>query len=112
MQVKHDSSSTDWWLGKLLESRSWDVVRGSRFRGLGKEKEIKEFFKERRTKMGLHMMEHPKFKQLHSKCLYVDRLPPNYRDMAQYRKVFSVVKNPPYCQVNTRTDQTQLSLVY
>ena len=42
MQVKHDSSSTDWWLGKLLESRSWDVVRGSRFRGLGKEKELKE----------------------------------------------------------------------
>ena len=23
-----------------------------------------------------------------------------YRDMATYRKVFSVVKNPPYCQVN------------
>ena len=22
-----------------------------------------------------------------------------YRDMATYRKVFSVVKNPPYCQV-------------
>ena len=34
---------------------------------MGKEKEIKEFVKERRTKMGLHLMEHPKFKQLHSK---------------------------------------------
>ena len=42
MQVKHDSSSTDWWLGKLLESRSWGVARGSRFRGLGKEKESRE----------------------------------------------------------------------
>jgi hypothetical protein len=42
---------------------------------------------------------HISLKQLHSKCLYVDHLPPNYRDMAAYRKIFSVVKNPPYCQV-------------
>ncbi len=42
---------------------------------------------------------HISLKQLHSKCLYVDRLPPNYRDMAAYRKMFSVLKNPPYCQV-------------
>ena len=42
---------------------------------------------------------HISLRQLHSKCLYVDRLPPNYRDMANYRKIFSVVKNPPYCQV-------------
>ena len=42
---------------------------------------------------------HIAFRQLHSKCLYVDQLPPNYRDMATYRRVFSVVRNPPYCQV-------------
>ena len=36
---------------------------------------------------------------LHSKCLYVDQLPPDYRDMAQFRRLFSKVVNPPYCQV-------------
>ena len=36
---------------------------------------------------------------LHSKCLFVDRLPENYRDMAEFRKIFSTVVNPPYCQV-------------
>ncbi len=46
---------------------------------------------------------HISLKQLHSKCLYVDRLPPNYRDMAAYRKMFSVLKNPPYCQVKNMT---------
>jgi RNA recognition motif-containing protein len=45
---------------------------------------------------------HIAFRQLHSKCLYVDHLPPDYRDMAQYRKVFSVVRNPPYCQIAMR----------
>ncbi|QQP39030.1 Uncharacterized protein FKW44_019784, partial [Caligus rogercresseyi] len=36
---------------------------------------------------------------LHSKCLYVNHLPQNYRDMGEFRKRFSVVKNPPYCQI-------------
>ena len=36
---------------------------------------------------------------LHSKCLYVDQLPPDYRDMAQFRRLFSKIVNPPYCQV-------------
>ena len=36
---------------------------------------------------------------LHSKCLYVDKLPPDYRDMAQFRRLFSKIVNPPYCQV-------------
>jgi len=39
------------------------------------------------------------YSQLHSKCLYVSNLPPNFRDLAQFRKIFSVVKNPPYCQI-------------
>jgi len=39
------------------------------------------------------------YNQLHSKCLYVSNLPPNFRDLALFRKIFSVVKNPPYCQI-------------
>lgn len=42
---------------------------------------------------------HVTVRSLHSKCLYVDRLPPNYRDMGEFRRVFSAVVNPPYCQV-------------
>ena len=38
---------------------------------------------------------------LHSKCLYVDQLPADYRDMAQFRRLFSKVVNPPYCQVRS-----------
>ena len=37
---------------------------------------------------------------LHSKCLYIDKLPPDYRDMGEFRKLFSSVVNPPYCQVS------------
>ncbi len=36
---------------------------------------------------------------LHSKLLYVDCLPDGFRDMSQFRKLFSQVANPPYCQV-------------
>ncbi|TRY75631.1 hypothetical protein TCAL_09736 [Tigriopus californicus] len=36
---------------------------------------------------------------LHSKCLFVDELPPDYRDMGEFRKLFSVAVNPPYCQI-------------
>jgi len=39
------------------------------------------------------------FAALHSKLLYVDCLPPGFRDMGQFRKLFSAVANPPYCQV-------------
>ncbi len=35
-----------------------------------------------------------------SKCLFVDNLPSQYRDMAEFRRVFSVVAKPPYCQVH------------
>lgn len=42
---------------------------------------------------------HLTLKSLHSKCLYVDKLPPNFRDMGEFRKVFAKVVNPPYCQI-------------
>jgi len=42
---------------------------------------------------------HVTIRSLHSKCLYVDQLPPNYRDMGEFRRVFSTIVNPPYCQV-------------
>ncbi|TRY74489.1 hypothetical protein TCAL_15657 [Tigriopus californicus] len=42
---------------------------------------------------------HITFKSLHSKALFVDHLPPGYRDLGEFRKIFSVVKNPPYCQI-------------
>lgn len=43
---------------------------------------------------------HVTFASLHSTCLYVDRLPRNYRDMGEFRRIFSKVTNPPYCQVS------------
>ncbi|XP_046405940.1 ribonucleoprotein PTB-binding 1-like [Ischnura elegans] len=42
---------------------------------------------------------HVTFESLHSKCLYVDQLPQDFRDMGEFRKVFSSVVNPPYCQI-------------
>lgn len=39
---------------------------------------------------------------LHSKCLYVDQLPPDYRDMGEFRRLFSAVVSPPYCQVRPK----------
>lgn len=42
---------------------------------------------------------HITFDSLHSKCLYVDNLPKDFRDMGEFRKVFGSVVNPPYCQV-------------
>ena len=39
---------------------------------------------------------------LHSKCLYVDQLAEDYRDMGEFRRLFSKIVNPPYCQVSTR----------
>ena len=42
---------------------------------------------------------HISFASLHSKALYVDHLPPNFRDLTEFRKLFGVVKQPPYCQI-------------
>ena len=42
---------------------------------------------------------HVTFDSLHSKCLYVDCLPKDFRDMSEFRKIFSTIVNPPYCQV-------------
>ncbi|XP_071448312.1 ribonucleoprotein PTB-binding 1-like [Hetaerina americana] len=42
---------------------------------------------------------HTTFASLHSKCLYVDQLPPDFYDMGEFRKVFSTLVNPPYCQI-------------
>ena len=41
----------------------------------------------------------PGVTSLHSKCLYVDKLPESYRDMTEFRRLFSKIVNPPYCQV-------------
>ena len=35
--------------------------------------------------------------------LYVDKLPVGFRDLAQFRKLFSGIVNPPYCQVRRET---------
>ena len=43
---------------------------------------------------------HITFDSLHSKCLYVYKLPKDFRDMGEFRKVFGSVVNPPYCQVS------------
>uniref|UniRef100_A0A1B6CT95 RRM domain-containing protein n=1 Tax=Clastoptera arizonana TaxID=38151 RepID=A0A1B6CT95_9HEMI len=42
---------------------------------------------------------HVTFESLHSKCLYVDCLPKDFRDMSEFRKIFSSIVNPPYCQI-------------
>ncbi|XP_022187267.2 LOW QUALITY PROTEIN: ribonucleoprotein PTB-binding 1-like [Nilaparvata lugens] len=42
---------------------------------------------------------HVTFESLQSKCLYVDRLPKDFRDMGEFRKIFSPIVNPPYCQI-------------
>lgn len=43
--------------------------------------------------------DHSSFESLHSKCLYVDNLPKDFRDMTEFRKIFSTYVNPPYCQI-------------
>ena len=45
---------------------------------------------------------HITFKSLHSKALLINRLPPGYREFGEFRRIFSVIKNPPYCQVRAR----------
>jgi len=36
---------------------------------------------------------------LNSKVIYVDQLPVGFRDLAQFRKMFSKIVTPPYCQI-------------
>ena len=54
---------------------------------------------------------HVTFASLHSKILYVDCLPANYRDNAEFRKMFSVEKNPCYCMVSTACTTSFLMMV-
>ncbi len=37
----------------------------------------------------------------------MDRLPPRYRDMSEFRRVFSAVAKPPYCQIAMRSGVIQ-----
>ena len=39
------------------------------------------------------------FESLNSMCLYVDCLPKDFHDMCEFRKIFSTIVNPAYCQV-------------
>ncbi|XP_063601909.1 ribonucleoprotein PTB-binding 1-like [Penaeus indicus] len=50
---------------------------------------------------------HVTFASLHSTCLYVDQLPKDYRDMGEFRRIFSKVTNPPYCQIAMRNGALQ-----
>jgi RNA recognition motif-containing protein len=36
---------------------------------------------------------------LQSKCMIVEGLPENFRDLSEFRRIFSCVANPPYCQI-------------
>lgn len=36
---------------------------------------------------------------LQSKCMFVEGLPENFRDLSEFRRMFSCVANPPYCQI-------------
>lgn len=47
---------------------------------------------------------------LDSKLLYVDCLPDGFRDMSQFRTLFSQVANPPYCQVRGTEQHQQQQL--
>ncbi|GAB6028754.1 hypothetical protein CHUAL_004571 [Chamberlinius hualienensis] len=48
---------------------------------------------------------HVTYSSLHSKCLFVDHLPAGYRDMVEFRKTFSVVCSPSYCQIGIKNGQ-------
>ena len=48
----------------------------------------------------LESSEHVTFASLHSKALYVDCLPANYRDNVEFRKMFSIKKSPCFCMVS------------
>jgi hypothetical protein len=42
--------------------------------------------------------------------LYVDQLPEGYKDMAEFRKIFSQLVSPPYCQVAVSKDEGRFCL--
>ncbi|XKL61535.1 hypothetical protein PGB90_008592 [Kerria lacca] len=42
---------------------------------------------------------HLNFRSLHSTCLYVDKLPRQFRDMGEFRAIFEKIVKPPYCQI-------------
>ena len=43
---------------------------------------------------------HITFKSLHSKALLVERLPPGYRDLKEFRTICSVVQKPAFSNVS------------
>ena len=43
---------------------------------------------------------HITFKSLHSKALLVERLPPGYRDLKEFRNICSVVQKPAFSNVS------------
>ena len=46
-----------------------------------------------------------RFEQLHSQCLRVDNLPPNYKNIVELRSLLSKHGMPPYCQVPRPADR-------
>ncbi|CAL4073764.1 unnamed protein product, partial [Meganyctiphanes norvegica] len=50
---------------------------------------------------------HVTFSSLNSTCLYVDQLPKDYRDMGEFRRIFSKIANPPYCQIAMKAGALQ-----
>ena len=40
--------------------------------------------------------------------LFVDKLPVGFRDLAQFRSLFSKIVNPPYCQVSLVSDMLSI----
>lgn len=44
---------------------------------------------------------HITFKSLHSKALLVERLPPGYRDLKEFRQICSVVQKPAFSNVSS-----------
>ena len=42
------------------------------------------------------------YRSLHSKCLLVEHLPSIYKNLTMFRKIFSVIKEPIFCQVEHR----------
>ncbi|XP_043240769.1 ribonucleoprotein PTB-binding 1-like [Amphibalanus amphitrite] len=50
---------------------------------------------------------HTTIRSLHSKCLHVANLPAGYKNMGEFRQLFSCVQNPPYCQIALKNGSPQ-----
>ncbi|XP_037093012.1 ribonucleoprotein PTB-binding 1-like, partial [Pollicipes pollicipes] len=50
---------------------------------------------------------HTTLRSLHSKCLHVANLPAGYKNMGEFRQLFSCVQNPPYCQIALKNGSPQ-----